>query len=73
MITTTMKKEYIAPEALAYELRMRSTLLAGSSKSLDDLINDPTTPITPGGDMPDVEGGDNVFNSREFDYEDEDF
>ena len=71
MITTTMKKEYIAPETLAYELQINSPILTGSSTSLDDLISEPTTPIIPSGDMPDEEGGENVFNGREFEFDEE--
>ena len=60
MITTTMKKEYIAPEAMAYDLRMHTPLLAGS---VVDLVipDDPQPPIN------------NEFNGREFDFEEEEF
>ena len=73
MITTTMKKEYIAPETVAHVFQIHQPLL-NASANLDALITEgDVVDITPSGDpMPDVEGGDNVFNGREFDF-DEDF
>jgi len=73
MTTTTMKKEYIAPETVAHELIIHQQLL-NASGNLDALITEgDVVDITPSEELMPVEGGDNVFNSREFDYEEEDF
>ena len=63
MITTTMKKEYIAPETLAFEMHMHSTLLAGSLGNTPDAFED----VTPSPEPP----VNNEFNGREFDFEEE--
>ena len=65
MITTTMKKEYIAPETLAFEMHICSTLLAGSLGGDPDPIEE----VTPSPEPP----VNNEFNGREFGFEEEEF